>query len=52
VRNAVANILDRYTLAQIVEVTLSKLKRDGIEAPFLHKDKTASPTHPIEALLQ
>lgn len=34
VRNAIANILDRYTLAQIVEVTLRKLRRDGVPLPF------------------
>lgn len=30
VRNAIASILDRYTLAQTVEITLRKLRRDGI----------------------
>ena len=30
VRNAIASILDRYTLAQTVEVTLRKLRRDGL----------------------
>jgi len=34
VRNAIANILDRYTIAQVVEVTLRKMRRDGIEPPF------------------
>jgi len=34
VRNAIANVLDRYTLAQVVEVTLRKLKRDGLDIPF------------------
>jgi Rrf2 family protein len=34
VRNAIANILDRYTLAQVVEVTLRKMRRDGIAPPF------------------
>ena len=29
VRNAIANVLDRYTLADIVEVTLRKLRRDN-----------------------
>ncbi|HOO93896.1 MAG TPA: Rrf2 family transcriptional regulator, partial [Opitutales bacterium] len=28
VRNAISNILDRYTLAQIVEVTLRKIRRN------------------------
>lgn len=36
VRNAIAAILDRYTLAQIVEVTLRKMRRDGITPPFAH----------------
>ena len=34
VRNAIANILDRYTLAQTVEVTLRKMRRDGVALPF------------------
>jgi Rrf2 family protein len=34
VRNAIANILDRYTLAQVVEVTLRKMRRDGVTPPF------------------
>lgn len=34
VRNAIANILDRYTLADVVEITLRKLRRDGLPLPF------------------
>ena len=34
VRNAVAGILDRYTLADVVEVTLRKMKRDKLPLPF------------------
>ncbi len=34
VRNAIANVLDRYTLAQTVEVTLRKPRRDGVAIPF------------------
>lgn len=34
VRNAIAGILDRYTLAQVVEVTLRKMRRDGVPLPF------------------
>jgi Rrf2 family protein len=34
VRNAIADILDRYSLAQVVEVTLQKLRRDQIVLPF------------------
>ena len=35
VRNAIAGILDRYTLADVVEVTLRKLRRDGLPLPFV-----------------
>ena len=34
VRNAIAGILDRYTLAQVVEVTLRKIRRDNVPHPF------------------
>jgi Rrf2 family protein len=34
VRNAIAGILDRYTLAQVVEVTLRKIRNDGAPHPF------------------
>src|SRR5579884_2136288 len=34
VRNAIANILDRYTLADVVEVTLRKMRRDNVTLPF------------------
>lgn len=34
VRNAIASILDRYTLADVVEVTTRKMVRDGIPLPF------------------
>jgi hypothetical protein len=34
VRNAIANILDRYTLAQVTEVSLKKLRQDGLPLPF------------------
>jgi Rrf2 family protein len=35
VRNAIANILDRYTLADVVEVALKKMRRDKVPIPFL-----------------
>ena len=35
VRNAIARILDRYTLADIVEITLRKLRRDKVAPAFL-----------------
>jgi Rrf2 family protein len=34
VRNAITGILDRYTLADVVAVTLRKLRRDGQPLPF------------------
>ena len=34
VRNAIAGILDRYTLADVVGVTLRKLNRDNVPLPF------------------
>jgi Rrf2 family protein len=42
VRNAIASILDQYTLAQTVEVTLRKLRRDGLPMPFAKPAKKAS----------
>ena len=39
VRNSIANILDNYTLADTVEVTLRKIKRDGVPVPFALKEK-------------
>ena len=35
VRNAITRILDRYTLADIVAITLRKLRRDKVVPPFL-----------------
>jgi len=34
VRNAIANVLDRYTLADVVGVTLRKMRRDQVPVPF------------------
>ena len=34
VRNAITNILDRYSLADVVEVTLRKMRRDAVPLPF------------------
>jgi Rrf2 family protein len=34
VRNAITSILDRYSLADVVEVTLRKMRRDGVALPF------------------
>jgi Rrf2 family protein len=35
VRNAIARILDRYVLADVVEITLKKMRRDGMPIPFM-----------------
>jgi len=37
VRHAISTILDRYTLADIVHITLRKYRRDKITPPFLHR---------------
>jgi len=37
VRNAISTILDRCTLAEIVEITLRKYRRDKVTPPFLHR---------------
>ena len=39
VRNAIADILDRYTLADTVDVTLRKMRRDKVPLPFLETKK-------------
>lgn len=46
VRNAIAEILDRYTLSQVVEVTIRALRRDGLPIPFAEPDPSKSPSHP------
>jgi Rrf2 family protein len=37
VRNAITAMLDRHTLADIVEITLRKFRRDKVTPPFLHR---------------
>lgn len=37
VRNAISRILDRYTLADVVGVTLRKMEREGLPLPFTEK---------------
>ncbi len=44
VRNAIAGILDRYTLADVVEVTLRKLRRDHLPLPFSPEADAAATT--------
>lgn len=42
VRNAIAGILDRYTLSDVVDVTTRKMRRDGIKLPFSEPPKNGS----------
>jgi Rrf2 family protein len=35
VRNSISSILDRYSLAQVVEIALRKMKLDHVPLPFL-----------------
>src|SRR5215471_17788706 len=37
VRNAISTVIDRFTLADIVEITLRKYHRDKVPPPFLHR---------------
>ena len=43
VRNAIADILDHYTLADTVEVTLRKIRRDKSPLPFKARKRRARP---------
>jgi hypothetical protein len=61
VRNAIAGILDRYSLADVVEVTLRKMRRDGIAPPFSepvpvarsrHAKALHPRLHPVEGIVQ
>lgn len=35
VRNAISDILDKYSLADVVQITLRKMRRDRVPLPFL-----------------
>jgi len=43
VRNAITGILDRYTLADVVGVTLRKMRRDGVPLPYSEPPRPVSP---------
>ncbi len=43
VRNAIARILDRYVLADVVGITLRKMRRDGVPIPFMVEQLLSSP---------
>jgi hypothetical protein len=59
VRNAIARILDRYTLEDVVSVTLRKMKRNGVVPVFAtpaftasrgsHKSTTTKPSRTLHA---
>jgi Rrf2 family protein len=49
VRNAIARILDRYVLADVVEITLRKMRRDGVPIPFMI-EKLLGPKQPLSAV--
>ncbi|MDB6070451.1 MAG: cymR 1 [Verrucomicrobiales bacterium] len=49
VRNAIANILDRYSLADVVTVTLRKMERDGL-VPVIAPVKKTGKTRVAAAL--
>ena len=42
VRNAIANVVDRYTLADVVEVTLRKMRNNNVDLPFATKPRAKS----------
>src|SRR5215468_5125180 len=48
VRNAISTILDRYTLADIVEITLRKYRRDKVTPPFLHRSIPPTAVLPLK----
>jgi Rrf2 family protein len=43
VRNAISNVLDRFTLADVVEVTLRKRRKDKVTFPFSLEPLLAQP---------
>jgi Rrf2 family protein len=45
VRNAIARILDRYVLGDVVDITLRKMRRDGVPIPFM-VEKLLGPSEP------
>jgi Rrf2 family protein len=49
VRNAIADILDRYTLADVVEITLRKMRRDSMVLPFSADGANGAPPARIPA---
>jgi Rrf2 family protein len=44
VRNAISALLDRFTLADIVEITLRKYRRDKVTPPFFTRSSINAPS--------
>ena len=44
VRNAISALLDRFTLADIVEITLRKYRRDKVKPPFFTRSSINAPS--------
>jgi len=51
VRNAISGILDRYTLADVVEVTLRKMRRSSVPLPFSEEASKGPPQSRLPARL-
>jgi Rrf2 family protein len=51
VRNAIADILDRYSLADVVEITLRKMRRDSVSLPFSAQVAAGEPQARLPARL-
>lgn len=49
VRNAIAGILDRYSLGDVVEVTLRKMRRDGLAMPYANPGRGDLPASAADA---
>ncbi len=49
VRNAIAGILDRYSLADVVEITLRKMRGDSVSLPFATEGTTGEPLSRVPA---
>jgi Rrf2 family protein len=49
VRNAIADILDRYTLSDVVEITMRKMRRDSVSLPFSNEVGGGAQPHRVPA---
>jgi Rrf2 family protein len=51
VRNAIADILDRYSLADVVGISVRKMRRDGVPLPFSAEAEEGAPAMRVPARL-